>query len=34
MSWMSDEGKKIWTLNFFNFSYADAPTVTQVHTLA
>lgn len=33
-SWRDDVGKKIWTLNFLNFSYADAPTVTQIHTLA
>lgn len=23
--WRNDVGKKIWTLNFLNFSYADAP---------
>lgn len=33
-SWRNDAGKKIWTLNFLNFSYADAPTVTQIYTLA
>lgn len=34
-SWRSDvRKKKKWTLNFLNFSYADAPTVTQIHTLA
>lgn len=30
-SWWSDVGKEIWTLNFLNFSYADAPvTLTYI----
>lgn len=34
-SWRNDVGKNIWTLlNFLNFSYADAPTVRHIHTLA